>query len=152
MTSMFEGQPCKGHWGSRRVYIYIWYTDIHYRNRYEYHILQCVARFRLKHQGPFFKKQQSNLPKKPPHHPLFLAQETCLMPVHLDAPVPPSQPLIRMWSALHFATPVATTPTPISLTNFTLTLVQLMVSFVEKIQDVSDDTKKSVGEKKSPMQ
>ena len=43
--------------------------------------------------------------------------------------------------ALHFATPVATTPTPISLTNFTLTLVQLMVSFVEKTQDVSDDTK-----------
>lgn len=119
------------------------YTDIHYRNRYEYHILQCVARFRLRHQGPFLKKcSNPTFKKKTPHHPLFRAQETCLMPVHLDAPVPPSQPLIRMWSALHFATPVATTPTPISLTNFTLTLVQRMVSFVEKTQDVSDDTKK----------
>ena len=119
------------------------YTDIHYRNRYEYHILQCVARFRLKAPRTIKKKcSNPNFPKKTPHHPLFLAQETCLMPVHLDAPVPPSQPLIRMWSALHFATPVATTPTPISLTNFTLTLVQLMVSFVEKTQDVSDDTKK----------
>ena len=76
------------------------------------------------------------------------------MPVHLDAPVPPSQPLIRMWSALHFATPVATTPTPISLTNFTLTLVQLMVSFVEKHKMFLTTPKKNPSEwerkKKSP--
>ena len=28
MTSMFEGQPCKGHLGSRRVYIHIYSTEI----------------------------------------------------------------------------------------------------------------------------
>jgi len=46
----------------------------------------------------------------------------CLMPVHFEAPVPPSQPEIKMWSALHLATPAATTPTPCSLTSLTLML------------------------------
>ena len=41
------------------------------------------------------------------------------MPVQLLAPVPPSCPLIVMCSALPFATPLATMPTPASLTSFT---------------------------------
>ena len=36
-----------------------------------------------------------------------------------EAPVPPSWPEISTWSALHFATPAATVPTPISATSFT---------------------------------
>jgi hypothetical protein len=38
-----------------------------------------------------------------------------------DAPVPPSCPEIVTWSALAFATPAATVPTPISETSFTET-------------------------------
>ncbi len=38
-----------------------------------------------------------------------------------EAPVPPSWPAIRTWSALAFATPAATVPTPTSLTSFTET-------------------------------
>ena len=45
----------------------------------------------------------------------------CLMSVHYEAPVSPSQPLNRMWSALHFATPAATTATPTLHTSFTFT-------------------------------
>jgi hypothetical protein len=36
-----------------------------------------------------------------------------------DAPVPPSCPEIRMWSAFAFATPAATVPTPTSATSLT---------------------------------
>ena len=36
-----------------------------------------------------------------------------------EAPVPPSWPEMRMWSALHLATPAATVPTPTSATSFT---------------------------------
>ena len=36
-----------------------------------------------------------------------------------DAPVPPSWPAISTWSALAFATPAATVPTPTSDTSFT---------------------------------
>ena len=36
-----------------------------------------------------------------------------------EAPVPPSWPEMVTWSALAFATPAATVPTPISLTSFT---------------------------------
>mmetsp|Transcript_41654 Transcript_41654/g.70794 ORF Transcript_41654/g.70794 Transcript_41654/m.70794 type:complete len:201 (-) Transcript_41654:3255-3857(-) len=42
-------------------------------------------------------------------------------PVHAAAPVPPSPPETVTWSALAFATPAATTPTPTSDTSFTLT-------------------------------
>jgi hypothetical protein len=38
-----------------------------------------------------------------------------------DAPVPPSWPEIRTWSAFAFATPAATVPTPTSATSLTLT-------------------------------
>ena len=38
-----------------------------------------------------------------------------------EAPVPPSWPEIRTWSAFAFATPAATVPTPTSLTSFTET-------------------------------
>jgi len=43
------------------------------------------------------------------------------MPVHLEAPVPPSWPEIRIWSALALATPEATIPTPVSDTSLTET-------------------------------
>ena len=36
-----------------------------------------------------------------------------------DAPVPPSCPEMRTWSAFAFATPAATVPTPTSATSFT---------------------------------
>ena len=36
-----------------------------------------------------------------------------------EAPVPPSWPEIRMWSAFAFATPAATVPTPTSATSLT---------------------------------
>lgn len=42
-----------------------------------------------------------------------------LMPVQRDAPVPPSWPETRMWSARALATPDATTPTPTSETSLT---------------------------------
>jgi hypothetical protein len=38
-----------------------------------------------------------------------------------EAPVPPSCPEMRMTSALVFATPAATVPTPTSLTSLTWT-------------------------------
>ena len=38
-----------------------------------------------------------------------------------EAPVPPSCPEIRTWSALHLATPAATVPTPTSATSLTET-------------------------------
>ena len=44
----------------------------------------------------------------------------CLNDVKGDAPVPPSNPEIKTTSALAFATPDATVPTPTSETNFTL--------------------------------
>jgi hypothetical protein len=47
-----------------------------------------------------------------------------LMPVHLDAPVPPSWPEMRIWSALALATPDATIPTPVSDTSLTDTLAR----------------------------
>lgn len=43
----------------------------------------------------------------------------CLMDVHLAAPVPPSWPLMSTWSAWPLTTPLATTPTPFSLTSLT---------------------------------
>ncbi len=36
-----------------------------------------------------------------------------------DAPVPPSWPEMRTWSAFAFATPAATVPTPTSATSLT---------------------------------
>jgi len=36
-----------------------------------------------------------------------------------EAPVPPSCPEIRTWSAFAFATPAATVPTPTSATSLT---------------------------------
>mmetsp|Transcript_68874 Transcript_68874/g.164317 ORF Transcript_68874/g.164317 Transcript_68874/m.164317 type:complete len:239 (-) Transcript_68874:3378-4094(-) len=42
-----------------------------------------------------------------------------LMPPHCAAPVPPSCPEMRMWSALALATPAAITPTPTSDTSLT---------------------------------
>ena len=41
------------------------------------------------------------------------------MEVNGLAPVPPSKPEIVIWSALDFATPAATVPTPTSDTSFT---------------------------------
>ena len=41
------------------------------------------------------------------------------MLVHFAAPVPPSWPLMSTWSAWPLTTPLATTPTPFSLTSFT---------------------------------
>ena len=43
------------------------------------------------------------------------------MPVHREAPVPPSWPEMRMWSAFALATPEATMPTPTSDTSLTET-------------------------------
>mmetsp|Transcript_67085 Transcript_67085/g.165485 ORF Transcript_67085/g.165485 Transcript_67085/m.165485 type:complete len:261 (+) Transcript_67085:2542-3324(+) len=43
-----------------------------------------------------------------------------LIPPHWAAPVPPSCPEMRMWSALALATPAAMTPTPTSDTSLTL--------------------------------
>jgi hypothetical protein len=45
--------------------------------------------------------------------PAYLTEESG------EAPVPPSCPEMVTWSALAFATPAATVPTPISLTSFT---------------------------------
>ena len=42
------------------------------------------------------------------------------IPVHLDAPVPPSWPEIKTWSACPLTTPLAIMPTPASDTNLTL--------------------------------
>ena len=44
----------------------------------------------------------------------------CFSEVKGEAPVPPSCPEINITSALAFATPAATVPTPTSETNFTL--------------------------------
>ncbi|MNT11904.1 hypothetical protein D3C72_1468110 [compost metagenome] len=43
----------------------------------------------------------------------------CLIDDHGEAPVPPSWPAITTWSALAFATPAATVPTPTSDTSLT---------------------------------
>mmetsp|Transcript_33329 Transcript_33329/g.51733 ORF Transcript_33329/g.51733 Transcript_33329/m.51733 type:complete len:224 (-) Transcript_33329:1464-2135(-) len=51
--------------------------------------------------------------------PSSKGKPACLMPVQRDAPVPPSWPEMRMWSALALATPAATTPTPTSDTSLT---------------------------------
>ena len=56
-----------------------------------------------------------------------------LIEVKGDAPVPPSYPAIVMWSALHFVTPAATTPTPNSDTNLTLILASGFTFFKSKI-------------------
>ncbi len=53
--------------------------------------------------------------------PSSQGRPACLMLVSGLAPVPPSAPEIRMWSALALATPAATVPTPTSATSFTLT-------------------------------
>jgi len=44
-----------------------------------------------------------------------------LIEVHLAAPVPPSWPETKTWSACPFTTPAATTPTPFSETSLTET-------------------------------
>mmetsp|Transcript_24767 Transcript_24767/g.83234 ORF Transcript_24767/g.83234 Transcript_24767/m.83234 type:complete len:365 (-) Transcript_24767:3195-4289(-) len=54
--------------------------------------------------------------------PSSQGRPAALMPVQAAAPVPPSPPETTMWSALAFATPAATTPTPTSETSLTLTL------------------------------
>ena len=53
--------------------------------------------------------------------PSSQGRPACLMLVSGEAPVPPSWPEIRMWSACALATPAATVPTPTSETSFTLT-------------------------------
>ena len=42
-----------------------------------------------------------------------------MIDVNGEAPVPPSWPEIRMWSALALETPAATVPTPTSATSLT---------------------------------
>ena len=44
-----------------------------------------------------------------------------MIPVHRDAPVPPSWPEMRTWSAFPLTTPAAMVPTPFSDTSLTLT-------------------------------
>ena len=43
-----------------------------------------------------------------------------------------------MWSALDFATPAATVPTPVSETNFTLILAKGFTFFKSNINDMYD--------------
>ena len=55
------------------------------------------------------------------------------MEVNGLAPVPPSKPEIVIWSALDFATPAATVPTPTSDTSFTEILALGLTFFKSKI-------------------
>ena len=53
----------------------------------------------------------------------------CFKEVSGDAPVPPSNPEIRITSALALATPAAMVPTPTSDTNLTLILASRLAFF-----------------------
>ena len=62
----------------------------------------------------------------------------CFKDVSGAAPVPPSQPLMSTTSALPFATPAATVPTPASDTSFTLMRAFGLAFFKSKINcDIS---------------
>ena len=65
--------------------------------------------------------------------PISQGEPACFIDVSGLAPVPPSKPAIVIWSALAFATPAATVPTPISDTNFTLILASGLTFFKSKI-------------------
>ena len=57
----------------------------------------------------------------------------CFNEVSGEAPVPPSNPDIKITSAFALATPAAIVPTPTSETNFTLTLASRLAFFKSKI-------------------
>jgi hypothetical protein len=52
-----------------------------------------------------------------------------LIDVAGEAPVPPLWPLMRITSALAFATPAAMVPTPEDDTSFTVTLARGLICF-----------------------